>query len=213
VEAPAGVPAAGGPAARAAGRPVWRPAWLNWTRTFWGPIVLAVVIVAVDQLTKWLIVRRFERDIWPFQDVLGDVVRLTYTLNSGAAFGLFPDKTIVFTLVGVAVVPILIWALGKVGDVPIARLSLGLLLGGTVGNLIDRIRTGAVVDFVDVGLGDLRWPAFNVADSAFVIGTIIMVAYILLDSEDEPVPVPLPAAVATATDHPPTPSQPGGHPT
>ncbi len=166
-------------------RPVWRSAWLHWVRTPWGPVALGLAVIALDQLTKWAIVQRFARDPWPFHNVLGDLVRLTYTTNSGAAFGLFPDKTIVFTVVAIAVVPILLWALGQVGDVPIARLSIGLLLGGTVGNLIDRVRSGAVVDFIDVGIGDLRWPAFNVADSAFVVGTIIMVAYIVLYGDDE----------------------------
>lgn len=182
--------------AEATARPIWRPEWLNWTRSPWGPLVLAGVMAVTDQATKWAIVQRFAGDPWPFQRVVGDLVRLTYTTNSGAAFGLFPDKTIVFTLVAVAVVPLLIWALQQVGDVPVARLSIGLLLGGTLGNLVDRLRTGAVVDFIDIGLGDLRWPSFNVADSSFVVGTLIMVAYILLFGEEaapDPAPVTAPA--------------------
>ena len=174
------------PDAAPGARPTWRPAWLNWTRTPWGPPLLGLVVATTDQLTKWWIVQRFANDPWPVQNVLGDVVRLTYSLNTGAAFGLFRDQNGIFAIIALIVVPIILWALSRVGDVPVARLSLGLLLGGTLGNLLDRIRSGAVVDFIDVGLGDARWYTFNVADSAFVVGTALMVGYLLLWGDEEP---------------------------
>src|SRR5438067_1942509 len=94
------------------------------------------------------------------------------------------------------------WRRGRrsVGDVPIARLGLGLLVDVTIGNVVVRVRNGSVVAVVDVGIGVLRWPAFNVADSSFVIGTIVMVAYIVLwgdePAQDEAPAPPDPAAVA-----------------
>ncbi|MCL5025082.1 MAG: signal peptidase II, partial [Chloroflexi bacterium] len=90
-----------------------------------------------------------------------------------------------FTLIAAAAIPIILLAqreLRRYGW-PV-QLTLGLLLGGTLGNLTDRLRLGFVVDFIDVGVGNLRWPTFNVADSAFVIGVGILLIYFLLSERD-----------------------------
>ncbi len=108
-------------------------------------------------------------------------LRLTHVRNSGAAFGLFQGQSFLLTviaLVGVAV--LLVYALAVYHRFPfldntLTKLTLGLVLGGTVGNLIDRLRFGYVTDFIDFRI----WPAFNVADSAIVVGVAIF-AYSLL---------------------------------
>ena len=137
-----------------------------------------LLIATADQLSK----------IWIRTNLaLGQSVpevgfpRLTHINNTGAAFGLFREQTfplIIVALVGVAA--LLVYAIILYRRFPIlnnrlAWVSLGLVLGGTVGNLIDRLRSGYVTDFIDFGF----WPAFNIADSSIVIGVSIL-AYPLL---------------------------------
>ncbi len=107
--------------------------------------------------------------------------RLTHVYNTGAAFGLFQGQSFPLTVVAIfGIVVILLFTLlfyhrFPLLDSRLGKPALGLILGGTVGNLIDRLRFGGVTDFIDVGV----WPAFNIADSAIVVGTIIL-AYALL---------------------------------
>jgi len=107
--------------------------------------------------------------------------RITHVQNTGAAFGLFPDQAFTLTIVSlVSLLALLVYALFIHHRLPFphSRLgwfTLGLVLGGIVGNLTDRLRSGYVTDFIDVGI----WPAFNLADSALVVGVIIL-AYSLL---------------------------------
>ncbi len=156
------------------------------------PIDLAIVLVglvafALDQITKHQVVL----SLGPTAprnsvEVLGSYVRLAYTTNSGAAFGLFPERTVVITAVALVAVPLLVFSrLLFTVDSPLVRFSLGLLLGGALGNLVDRVRLGYVVDFVDVGINQTRWPSFNVADSSFVIGVAILIFYMLFLAPDE----------------------------
>lgn len=154
---------------------------------------IAAIIFVLDQLTKWLVVERLEpMGVGYHVPLLDNWLRLTYTTNSGAAFGLFPNQTILLTIVAVAAIPLLIFAQSRmpVGGWTI-KVCVGLLLGGTLGNLADRLRQGYVVDFIDAGAGNLRWPYFNIADSAFVIGVLLLVLYVTLHPEprterDEP---------------------------
>ena len=138
----------------------------------------ALLVVAADQLSKiWI---RSNLAVGQSLPETG-FFRLTHVHNTGAAFGLFRDQSFVLTIVGlVAVVALLLYAFLIYRHFPIldsrlGKLALGLVLGGTVGNLIDRLCFGYVTDFIDVGI----WPTFNVADSALVVGVII-VAYSLL---------------------------------
>ncbi|MGE5484989.1 MAG: signal peptidase II [Ignavibacteriales bacterium] len=102
--------------------------------------------------------------------IIPNVFHLTYVLNPGAAFGLFAYKRIYFILVTVIVI-VLILIYGKrfAGNSVLLQLSLGLELGGALGNLVDRVIIGRVVDFLDLRV----WPVFNVADSAIVIGVAL----------------------------------------
>lgn len=150
----------------------------------------AVVIYAADQVSKWLVVSTLE----PGEsfNVLGDFVRIWYVQNMGAAFSLFPGAIWLF-------LPVTILALVMVGYFfrtfrdrgPGIHIVLGTILAGTLGNLTDRVRQGYVVDFISVGIGDWRFPTFNVADAAVVVGIGLLVAYLTFVEgrrrQDEPV--------------------------
>jgi signal peptidase II len=101
-------------------------------------------------------------------------VRLDYTLNTGAAFGILRTRGILFALVAIVVsVGIVVYYRAVAASPVLVRTALALVLGGAIGNLVDRIRLGYVVDFVD-----LRWwPVFNVADSSIVIGVCLLIGY------------------------------------
>jgi len=87
----------------------------------------------------------------------------------------------VFTIVALVAIPVItIFNRSVAPRSLLTRICLGALLGGTLGNLLDRLRLGYVIDFVDVGVGDLRWPSFNVADSSFVVGILILSIYLFL---------------------------------
>lgn len=142
------------------------------TRARW-PIFLglAAAVLVVDQLTKaWLVsfLGPGERT-----EVLGEYVRLVHSQNSGALFGLFRDQALLFGLVSVGVVAAIVWFHRSSGRNTLLSIALGLLLGGALGNMADRFRFGYVVDFVDLGIGSLRWYTFNVADSA-ISGAILL---------------------------------------
>jgi len=134
---------------------------------------VAVLVVVVDQVTKRVMEDRLrgQRSI-PLVD---DILRLTYVENRGAAFGLLQDQTTFFVLVGIIVVGVIAASyryLPRSGFM--LHLALGLQLGGAIGNLIDRMRQGYVVDFVDFGYRANWWPVFNVADSAIVVGVALL---------------------------------------
>ena len=136
---------------------------------------LAALVFVADQVTKNVI----RATLLPGQSVPQDGwVRLTHVTNTGAAFGLFPDQSLVLlvtTLVGVAA--IVLYYLYPPVDTPFLTLSLGLQLGGAMGNLLDRLTQGHVTDFLDFRI----WPVFNVADSAIVVGVIVLAGFLLLN--------------------------------
>jgi signal peptidase II len=134
---------------------------------------LAALVVVADQITKRVMEDRL-RDK-PSIPVVDDILRLTYVQNRGAAFGLLQDQTTFFVLVGILVIGVIAASyryLPRSGF--LLHLALGLQLGGAIGNLIDRIRQGYVVDFVDFGYRANWWPVFNVADSAIVVGVALL---------------------------------------
>lgn len=141
----------------------------------------ALLVYLADQATKrWIVATLGASGGRATVPVVGDWLRLSYVTNTGAAFGLFPDQALFFSLVAIGAVPLLVYLNRYVPPGQwLARLSLGLLLGGTLGNLTDRLRLGYVVDFIDAGIHHLRWPAFNLADSAFVIGVALLAWRIL----------------------------------
>ena len=138
----------------------------------------ALLIVAADQLSKiWI---RTNLAVGQSLPEVG-FPRLTHVYNTGAAFGLFQGQTFPLTVISsIGVAVLLFYAFFFYRRFPLFDnwfiwIGLSLVLGGTVGNLIDRLRLGYVTDFINFGF----WPAFNVADSAVVVG-VIMVAYLVL---------------------------------
>jgi signal peptidase II len=139
---------------------------------------LAVVVLVADQLSKsWLV-----SFLAPGQrtEVVGPHVRLVHAQNTGALFGLFRDQAILFAFVSVGVVGMIIWFHGNAGRNTLLSIALGLLLGGALGNMADRFRYGYVVDFVDLGIGDLRWYTFNVADASISCAILLLLLSAIL---------------------------------
>ena len=141
---------------------------------FWP--VLAFV-TAIDVVTKGFAERTLAPQRIP-HDVYGDVVRLTLVYNPGAAFGLHLGSQSRWIFTGLTLVALVI--LGRLyrattrGDAP-RTLALALVCAGALGNLLDRLRSDlGVVDFLDVGIGDARWPTFNVADMAVSVGAVLL---------------------------------------
>jgi len=134
-----------------------------WSRA---GLVLAVVLLA-DQVTKALVRDRVELGS---QERLIPLVKLVHSRNSGVAFGQLQGAGVIVTLlIGAAMVALLVYV-GRNARRPLIWLPAGLLLGGALGNVIDRVREGAVVDFLKLP----HWPAFNVADSAITVGVLTL---------------------------------------
>ena len=119
---------------------------------------LVPVVLLLDQVSKWVVVRRME--LGQSIEVLGNFFRLTYIHNPGAAFGIDIGSPLLHTLASVVALGVLAWMFRQAPpDARLLRLALGMVLGGALGNIVDRVRLGEVVDFFDVGLGTLRWPS------------------------------------------------------
>ncbi len=146
---------------------------------------LAAVIVIADQLTKAAITARYGPCGTPgFHPVFGRHAGFSYVCNTGTAFSGFQDTPLVWLLVLIAVAAVLwLWLRSLAAPRPLQQVAFGLILGGAAGNLIDRVRFGYVVDFVDLRLNDsLRWWVFNVADAAICIGVGLLVAALWRDA-------------------------------
>jgi len=140
---------------------------------------LMIAIVLADQLTKALV--RADIPVDSSREVIGSFLNLTHVRNSGAAFGLlngvdFPYKSIVLALAAtVALMGIAWYAARGAAHQLVARIGLAMIMAGAVGNLIDRLAFGAVVDFVDVVFGTWHFWAFNVADAAITLGVTALI--------------------------------------
>lgn len=141
---------------------------------------LAGLILVLDQLTKAALTANLSPG--EMVQVVGDWIRLVYSQNSGALFGLFRDNAALFGLVSIGVIALIVVYHGKVGRSLYLSIALGLLLGGALGNMTDRLRLGFVVDFVDIGIGDFRWYTFNVADAAISTSIVMLIGAALIPS-------------------------------
>ena len=145
--------------------------------------LIAVLVVVLDRASKWVVASKI--GLHDSVAVLPGCFRLTHVQNSGAAFGLFAESPsewkvailVLFSILALAVVSALLWKNSHI--MTTTGVGLALILGGAVGNLWDRLLAGHVVDFLDFYLGSYHWPAFNIADSAIVIGALMLVAEIL----------------------------------
>lgn len=147
----------------------------------------AVVLYVADQVTKAVVVASLE----PYEivPVLGDVVQIRHAQNTGAAFSILPGATWIFVPVTILALGMVAWFARAFRDRgPGIHVVLGMILAGSLGNLTDRLRLGYVIDWIDVGIGDLRWPTFNIADPSVVIGIGLLVAYLTFvdGRRDEP---------------------------
>ena len=146
-------------------------------------LLTALAILIADQLTKALVVANLT--VGEKARVLGDVVQVWHAQNRGAAFSLFQGGTALFLIVSVLSMGMVAYFHRTLrGRSPWLHVVLGIILGGTLGNFIDRLRQGYVTDWLSVGIGDARWPTFNVADSSVVVGIGILVIYLFLTSPD-----------------------------
>jgi len=145
-------------------------------------IGLALLVLAADQITKQLVLTQLTLgESWNPIPGLKRFFSITHVINRGAAFGLFPDQGSLFAVIAIVVViAILAYYRYLPADNWLVRLSLGLQLGGAMGNLADRLRYGYVIDFLDLKI----WPVFNLADVSIVTG-VGMLAYFLM-REPEP---------------------------
>jgi signal peptidase II len=135
---------------------------------------LAAAVVVADQVTKaWVVAT-----VAPGQALrlIGDELRLVITHNTGGVFGLFRDQAPVFALFSIGVMALIVVFHGRSPSSRYLSVTLGLLLGGAIGNFIDRIRYGHVIDFVDAGIGTLRFYTFNVADMAVSASVVLLIA-------------------------------------
>ena len=131
------------------------------------------VTVALDQASKYAIANTMVRG--SPESVLGDLFRLTYIHNRGAAFGLDIGSPILHTLASIVALGVVVWLLWTCPPhARLLRFALTLVVGGALGNMIDRFRLGEVIDFLDVGIGTLRWPIFNLADSFVTVGIVLL---------------------------------------
>ena len=142
-------------------------------------IVLPMVIIALDQLTKAIV--RASLPLHANREIIPGFLDFTHVRNTGAAFGIlntadFPFKTVVIAVIATAaLIGVGLYAASLAHHQLVARVGLALIIGGAAGNLLDRIVTGSVVDFVDVYWRSYHFWAFNVADSAITIGVAIMI--------------------------------------
>lgn len=141
-------------------------------------LVPALAVIVLDQLTKQLVLARM--DLHESIPILDGFFALTYVRNTGAAFGIFAGHTSALrvpALLAVAALAlgVLLWFVRTVpADRKLVIASCGAVLGGAIGNMIDRAAYGEVIDFFDVYVGTWHWPAFNIADAAITCGVVVL---------------------------------------
>ncbi len=146
--------------------------------------LIATVVLIIDQITKYFAVKHlvFNTPV----HIIDGFFDFSLVYNPGAAFGIFANQRLlffVFTAISIAV--ILYITVKHTRGKTSLNLLIGAILGGILGNFIDRIRLGYVVDFIDFYIKDYHWPAFNIADSAICIGIGILAIFILKDKKQE----------------------------
>jgi signal peptidase II len=159
-------------------------------RRYWlRPGTIALAILAADQITKSAVWQALGPDEGSSLPVLGDWLRLTLVHNTGVAFGLFQGFPQIFTFTSILISlgAVIFYRLQLPHNQPWVQASVGLIVGGAVGNIIDRIRMGFVIDFIHV-----TWfpGIFNIADSAITVGVGMLAGYLLLLGDSDPRPAP-----------------------
>ncbi|MFU0783383.1 MAG: signal peptidase II [Thermoanaerobacterium thermosaccharolyticum] len=137
-------------------------------------IIIVFIAIIIDQMSKYFVVK-YLKPIGSFP-IINNIFHFTYVENRGAAFGILQNRTLFFIIMTVIVGTILIYSIVKIPGSTFYKFTLSMILGGAIGNLIDRVRLGYVVDFIDFKF----FPAvFNLADSMIVVGAFLL-CYILI---------------------------------
>ena len=150
-------------------------------------IGIIAAIVALDQWSKWKIKTSY--DLYHSEPIIQDFFHFTYVTNDGMAFGLsFPGGKQVLLFVTLVLTGVIIWMLWKEKNSHnLIRYGLSFILAGAIGNMIDRVLYGKVIDFLDIMVGDFHWYIFNVADSAVTTGMILFILHTILIGEKKPI--------------------------
>lgn len=145
---------------------------------------IALVIIILDQLSKWFIVNNMT--IGQSIELIPNFFYFTSTRNDGAAWSILEGQMIFFFIITAIVLVIVIYYMQKLGRFqPLLGTALGLVIGGTLGNFIDRLLRGEVVDFVHVYIFSYNYPIFNIADSSLVVGVVIILIYMFIEGKKE----------------------------
>jgi signal peptidase II len=151
-------------------------------------MLLSIAVIVLDRVTKWLVVQHIQ--LGDALTVIPHVFRISHVENQGAAFSLFDNSgsparvrwmLLVFSLLAAVVVGFLLLKLGR--RITASSFALALILGGALGNAYDRWRYGYVIDFLEVHIVHYHWPDFNIADSAIVIGGLLLLLDALRNQE------------------------------
>jgi len=158
------------------------PRLLSWDYGRW--LLLAVLVIVLDQYSKWLVLQHFEL----YQTLrLTSWFNLTLAYNTGAAFSFLNDaggwQRWLFVVLAVIISGVLLVWLRRAQQLRLQALALALVIGGAIGNVIDRVRLGYVVDFIDWHYRDWHWPVFNLADSAITLGVVLLIVDSLFNAD------------------------------
>ncbi|PES23270.1 signal peptidase II [Bacillus anthracis] len=144
--------------------------------------VIALFVIAIDQISKWLIVKNME--LGTSIPIIDNVLYITSHRNRGAAWGILENKMWFFYIITVVFVAFIVFYMKKYAKTDkLLRISLGLILGGAIGNFIDRVFRQEVVDFIHVYIFSYNYPVFNIADSALCIGVVLIIIQTLLEGK------------------------------
>lgn len=146
--------------------------------------IIPILIIILDQLTKYFSVVDLEGEA-PIV-LIENFLQLNYVRNYGAAFGIMNSQRTFFLIITIIIVFGIIFYINKYNNTKIMNYSLVMIIGGAIGNFIDRLRVGYVIDFIDVNFGEVYdFPVFNIADSFIVIGTILLVILVMTDNYED----------------------------
>lgn len=141
-------------------------------------LILAMAVVVIDQWSKYYV--QTHMSLGMSIPLVPSIFHLTYILNPGAAFGILENQRTFFVIVGLLMIGAVLYLYPRIpANMRLLRLGTGLMMGGTVGNVIDRIQTGYVVDFFDFRI----WPVFNIADIAIVVGVSCIIYTLVFTAE------------------------------
>jgi signal peptidase II (EC:3.4.23.36). Aspartic peptidase. MEROPS family A08 len=144
--------------------------------------VIALFVIAIDQISKWLIVKNME--LGTSIPIIDNVLYITSHRNRGAAWGILENKMWFFYIITVVFVAFIVFYMKKYAKTDkLLGISLGLILGGAIGNFIDRVSRQEVVDFIHVYIFSYNYPVFNIADSALCIGVVLIIIQTLLEGK------------------------------